>query len=169
MKNLFLMALLALTMSLSAQFSMDVQATYGGNYAIVQAAEESQEAYTGINGLLQVTITNELDKDLGLELSLAAGYSSLGKTYRTTVGQARLGLTDNRFMSGGAVVQFMDYNDAISVGLYGQVNYPLIRDEMKNPKLSLVVGGTLLANVLEFQQDENPGLANGYIGVKYTL
>ena len=67
---------------------MDVQATYGGNYAIVQAAEESQEAYTGINGLLQVTITNELDKDLGLELSL--GRSTRHDDLMWTIGAAKL-------------------------------------------------------------------------------
>lgn len=163
MKNLIIVCLLLLSTGLSAQnISLSAQYLGGGNYAI-----QNEEALTGVTHLAQLTITNETEADFGFELGVAAGYSSLAKTFKTTVAQVSLGFTDNSFVSGGFIVQYMDKNDLLSAGGYVQLNYPLTKDEMKNPKLSVALRGNLIVNILDFQ--EIPTIANGSAGIKYTF
>lgn len=163
MKNFIIMCLVALSTTIFAQdINLSVQGTTGGNYAVV-----GDEALTGVTSLAQLNIVNVLDEDLGLELGLAAGYSSLASTFKTTVAQVSLGFTDNNFISGGFIVQYMDKDDMLSGGLYGQLNYPLTKDDEGNSKLFIPVRVNFIANVLEFQN--LPSSLSASIGVGYKF
>lgn len=156
MKNFIIMCLVALSTTLSAQFNLSLTAEYGGNYAVV-----NEDPLTGINSSLRLGVIYELEEDFGLETSLSVGYSSLAGTYRSTVGQVSFGFTDNQFISGGAVVEVMDKNDALSAGAYVQLRFAITE------KIEIIGRTSLLTNVLEL--DNNPAHLQGSFGVRYNL
>lgn len=162
MKNFIIMCLVALSTVLSAQtIEVSTQITTGGNYSVI-----NEDAFTGVVTLGQVNIVNKIEEDFGIELSLAGGYSSLASTFKTTIAQVSLGFTDNKFVSGGFITQYMDKDDMLSAGIYMQLNYPLVKaDDIS--EVDLCLRANTLVNVLEFQ--DLPTTVSLSVGVRYNF